>query len=561
MKTLRLFYPQADTLCEKDFDWLFDCPKTEQFIVWFCKTVGEENVLSPAEVQAYDALVAAGKPILEGDALEQALQKCQETPQLTRVIPEAEGSSLEALEQKVQELQSYRAHQLWQFNKLQVWAASLQQELRYLEEEEKATKEVLRKAHVELRVEIFRTTAVLKQLLEAAKQQVEQYEEARKGQLPALLHEMDLRGYIELEQRFTEAFEHLMEQVLPGSAQAPESSVQERLEAMIQMDSASEILGGRRAAPHPEHAERGRGAAAERQEIKVQGSRAEPAVEGRSESEELSVGDEEEKGGSQDGTERTDTKQTGLKSLRTDGDETLGNQDSFWMELSQLETAYICAQMEVIAMSAKVEGNCAALNWAQKTLQALKENKVGSVLPSNPILCSTVCLCCSTPPPDARAQQMSPLSSLIQHAVEAKLQSHVATFKKQLYTLRCDIAQIQTHQLLPQVKAAASLFLLPILQEKLRLDNAHLQDVGRRQEEAAAWLVSQQSRLDLLELQLKRERKELDQKAAWLGEIETVLKSAQAKLQAYHDCCKEASSSTKGSACTQTEPKDSIATR
>lgn len=561
MKTLRLFYPQADTLCEKDFDWLFDCPKTEQFIVWFCKTVGEENVLSPAEVQAYDALVAAGKPILEGDALEQALQKCQETPQLTRVIPEAEGSSLEALEQKVQELQSYRAHQLWQFNKLQVWAASLQQELRYLEEEEKATKEVLRKAHVELRVEIFRTTAVLKQLLEAAKQQVEQYEEARKGQLPALLHEMDLRGYIELEQRFTEAFEHLMEQVLPGSAQAPESSAQERLEAMIQMDSASEILGGRRAAPHPEHAERGRGAAAERQEIKVQGSRAEPAAEGRSESEELSVGDAEEKGGSQDGTERTDTKQTGLKSLRTDGDETLGNQDSFWMELSQLETAYICAQMEVIAMSAKVEGNCAALNWAQKTLQALKENKVGSVLPSNPILCSTVCLCCSTPPPDARAQQMSPLSSLIQHAVEAKLQSHVATFKKQLYTLRCDIAQIQTHQLLPQVKAAASLFLLPILQEKLRLDNAHLQDVGRRQEEAAAWLVSQQSRLDLLELQLKRERKELDQKAAWLGEIETVLKNAQAKLQAYHDCCKEASSSTKGSACTQMEPKDSIATR
>lgn len=561
MKTLRLFYPQADTLCEKDFDWLFDCPKTEQFIVWFCKTVGEENVLSPAEVQAYDALVAAGKPILEGDALEQALQKCQETPQLTHVIPEAEGSSLEALEQKVQELQGYRAHQLWQFNKLQVWAASLQQELRYLEEEEKATKEVLRKAHVELRVEIFRTTAVLKQLLEAAKQQVEQYEEARKGQLPALLHEMDLRGYIELEQRFTEAFEHLMEQVLPGSAQAPESSAQERLEAMIQMDSASEILGGRRAAPHPEHAERGRGAAAERQEIKVQGSRAEPAAEGRSESEELSVGDAEEKGGSQDGTERTDTKQTGLKSLRTDGDETLGNQDSFWMELSQLETAYICAQMEVIAMSAKVEGNCAALNWAQKTLQALKENKVGSVLPSNPILCSMVCLCCSTPPPDARAQQMSPLSSLIQHAVEAKLQSHVATFKKQLYTLRCDIAQIQTHQLLPQVKAAASLFLLPILQEKLRLDNAHLQDVGRRQEEAAAWLVSQQSRLDLLELQLKRERKELDQKAAWLGEIETVLKNAQAKLQAYHDCCKEASSSTKGSACTQTEPKDSIATR
>uniref|UniRef100_A0A8C9FK21 HAUS augmin-like complex subunit 3 N-terminal domain-containing protein n=1 Tax=Pavo cristatus TaxID=9049 RepID=A0A8C9FK21_PAVCR len=521
VKTLRLFYPQADTLCEKDFDWLFDCPETEQFIMWFCKTVGEENVLSPAEVQAYDALVAAGKPILEGDALEQVLQKCQKTPQLSRVIPEAEGSSLEALEQEVQELEGYRAHQLWRLNKLQVWAASLQQELRYLEEEEKATKEVLRKAHVELRVEIFRTTAVLKQLIEVSKQQVEQLEEARKGQPPALLHEMDLRGYIELEQQFTDACEHLMEQVLPGSAQAPESSAQERLEAAIQMDSASEILGGR-AAPHPEYAETGQGAAAESQEIKVQGSRAESPVEGRSESEELSVGDVEEKGGSQDASERMDTKQKRLKSLRTNGDEILGNQDNFWMELSQLETAYICAQMEVIAMSAKVEGNCAALNWAQKTLQALKENK---------------------------------------HVAEAKLQSHAATFKQQLYTLRCDIAQIQTHQLLPQVKAAASLFLLPVLQEKLCLDSARLQDIGRRQEEATAWVVSQQSRLDLLELQLKRERKELDQKAAWLGELETTLKNAQAKLQAYHDCCKEASSSMKGSACTQMEPKDSIAMR
>ncbi|XP_048813948.1 HAUS augmin-like complex subunit 3 [Lagopus muta] len=520
VKTLRLFYPQADTLCEKDFDWLFDCPETEQFITWFCKTVGEENVLSPAEVQAYDALVAAGKPILEGDALEQVLQKCQNTPQLKRVIPEAEGSSLEALEQEIQELKGCCAQQLWRLSTLQVCAASLQQELRYLEEEEKATKEVLRKAHVELRVEIFRTTTVLKQLTELAKQQVEEYEKARKGQPPALLHEMDLRGYIELEQQFTDAFERLMEQVLPGSAQTPKSRVQKRLEAAIQVDSASETGGGRRAAPRPERAEMGQGVAAESQGIKIQGSRAEPPADGRSE--ELSVGDVEEKGDSPDPTERMDIKQKGLKSLRTNGDETLGKQDNFWMELVQLETAYICAQMEVIAMSAKVEGNCAALNWAQKTLEALKENK---------------------------------------DVVEAELRSHAATFKKQLHTLRCDIAQIQTNQLLPQVKAAASLFLLPILQEKLRLDNARLQDIGRRQEEAAAWVVSQQSRLDLLELQLKREKKELDQKAAWLGEIETTLKNTQAKLQAYHDCCKEARSSMKGSACTQKKPEDSIAMR
>lgn len=111
------------------------------------------------------------------------------------------------------------------------------------------------------------------------------------------------------------------------------------------------------------------------------------------------------------------------------------------------------------------------------------------------------------------------------------------------------------------MKAAASLFLLPVLQEKFHLDNTRLQDIGQRQEEAAAWVASQKSRLDLLELQLKWEKKELDQKAAWLGEIETALKNAQTKLQAYHERCKEASSSMKGSACTQKKPEDSIAMR
>ncbi|NXI73122.1 HAUS3 protein, partial [Anseranas semipalmata] len=449
LKTLQLVYPQADTLCEKDFDWLFDCPQTEQFLEWFCKTVGEENVLSPAEVQAYDALVAAGKPILEGDDLEQALQKCHQVPRLTSVIPEVEGPSPEALEQEVQELKDYCARQLWRRNKLQVWAASLQQELRYLEEEEKVVKRDLSKAQVDLEVEIFQTSAVLNQISEAAKQLVEWHGEVGKGRPPALLYEMDLRPYMELEQQSTDAFEQFIQQVLPGSAQAP--------------------------------------------------------------------------GGSQEATERTDTKQTMvLKSLRTDGDELSGNQGSYWKELSQMQKAYICAQREVITMSAKVEGNCAALKWAQKTLKAIKENK---------------------------------------RVVEAELQSRAAMFQEQLCALRCDIAQIQAHQLLPLLKAKACLSLLPIQQGLLSLETAHLQDIAQRQEKAAAWLASQHSRLDLLELQLNWERKELDQKAAWLGEMETTLKEAQTKLQEHHDCFKEASSSTKGCAHTQAEPKDLITMR
>ncbi|KAF1649638.1 HAUS augmin-like complex subunit 3, partial [Eudyptes chrysocome] len=454
VETLRLVYPHADTLCEKDFDWLFDCPQTKQFLEWFCSTVGEENVLSPAEVEAYDALLAAGKPILEGDALEQALQTCCQVLQLPSMIPDDEGPSLEALQQELQELKDYRDCQLWRHSKLQVWAANLQRDLKYLEEEEKVVKQDLRKAQMDLEVEILQTSAVLSQISKAAKELAEWYGDMGKDRPPALLCEMNLAPYMKLEQQATDVFERFIQQVLPGSVQAPDA----------------------------------------------QGAN-----------------------GSQEATERIDTKQTTMpKSLGTDGGELLGDTESYWKELSRMEKARICAQREVIVMSAKVEGNCAALEWAQRTLEALEEN---------------------------------------QRVVEAELRSQAAMLQKQLHALRCDIAQTLTHQLPPLLKAEACLSRQPILRRQLSLEGARLQCIARRQEEVAAWLANQHSRLNLLELQLKRERKELDQKAAQLGEMETAMREAQTRLREQQDYFKDANSSQKGCPRTWIDPKDLSAVR
>ncbi|KFQ02570.1 HAUS augmin-like complex subunit 3, partial [Haliaeetus albicilla] len=413
--TLRLVYPHADKLCGKDFDWLFDCPQTKQFLEWFCSTVGEENLLSPAEVEAYDALLAAGKPILEGDALEQALQMCHQVLQLPSMIPDDESLSSEALQQELQELKDYRDRQLWRHSKLQVWAANLQRELRCLEEEEEVVKQDLRKAQMDLEVEAFQTRAVLSQISKAAKQLAEWHGDVGKGRLPALMCEMDLGPYLELEQQATNMFEGFIQEV-------------------------------------------------------------------------LSMGDEEERDSSQEATERVDVEQTTMpKSLGTDGDELLEDQDHYWKELSRMEKAHICAQREVIVMSAKVEGNCAALEWAQRTLEALKEN---------------------------------------QHVVEVELRSQAATLQKQLHALRCDITQILTHRLPPLLK------------------DEH-----------------QHSRLDLLELQLKWERKELDQKASQLGEMKTAMGEARTRLQEQQDYFKDASSSQKGCPRVWIDPKDLSAVR
>ncbi|KAM9271899.1 LOW QUALITY PROTEIN: HAUS augmin-like complex subunit 3 [Cariama cristata] len=526
LATLRLVYPDADTLCEKDFDWLFDCPQTKQFLEWFCSTVGEENVLSPAEVEAYDALLAAGKPILEGDALEQALQMCH---QLSSMKQDDEGPSLEALQQELWELQDYRDCQLWRHSKLQVWAASLQRELSYLEEEEKVVKQDLKKAHIDLEVEILQTSAVLSQISKAAKQLAEWHGDMGKGWPPALLCEMDLDPYMQREQQATDAFERFIQQVLPGTVQAPdaqgasaqgESSLKERLEAGTLMDSDWEIPEGRRGAPYQECAKTPWGVAPASQGILVQGSRAELLVEGGNGREVLSM--REERDGSQEATERTDAKQTMLKSPGTDGGELLEDQDSCWKELSQMQTARICAQREVIVMSAKVEGNCAVLEWAQKTLEALEEN---------------------------------------QHAVEVELRSQAAKLQKQTHALRWDITQILTCQLPALLKAEARLSCLPILQRQLSLEAAHLQCIARRQEEAATWLASQHSRLDLLELQLKRERKELDQRAAQLEEMETAMKEAQTRLRELQDYFKGARSLQKSCPRIWMDPKDLSAVR
>ncbi|NWU28359.1 HAUS3 protein, partial [Dyaphorophyia castanea] len=454
MATLRLICPHADTLCEKDFKWLFDCPETKQFLEWFCSMVGEENVLSPAEVEAYEALLAAGKPILEGDALEEALRMCCQAPQLPSRIAD-EGPSQEALQQELQELKDYRDCQLWRYRKLLAWTDKLQQEQKHLEKEENVVKQDLRMAHMDLKEKIFKTRAVLSQVSEAAKQVSECHGSTGMGQLPRLLCQMDLGPYLEQEQQATSAFERFIQQVLPESVQAPDAW---------------------------------------------------------------------EANGSQDFTERMDAKKTSTpRRLGTDEDELPEDQDSFWKELVLIETAHICARREVIVTAAKVEGAHAALEWAQRTLEDHEDN---------------------------------------QQAAGAALRSQAAVLQRQLHALRFDITQTLTHQLPALLRAEAHrCFRLPILHKHFSLEAARLHHTARRQREAAAWLPSQHSRLDLLELQLKRERKELEEKAAWLEKIETITRESQTRLQEQQNSFRDVRSSQMGHPRKWIDPKDLTAIR
>uniref|UniRef100_A0A8C0HDV6 HAUS augmin-like complex subunit 3 N-terminal domain-containing protein n=1 Tax=Chelonoidis abingdonii TaxID=106734 RepID=A0A8C0HDV6_CHEAB len=440
VETLKTVYPMADALHEKDFDWLFDCPETEQFLEWFCNTVGEENVLSPGEVEAYQTLLSSGKPILEGEALQQVLHTCRQCPQLKGAMSEDEALPLEVLEREAQALHSHSACQLRRRNKLQIRAASLKQELCHLADKERKVGWVLRKAQLDLEMENSQTNSVLSQVCKAANQLAEWYREAGNGRLLVLMSEADLDHYMELEELATRALVAFIQKALC------QEMVKELAEAAHIM--LLESMGG--------------------PEVKL------------------------------------------LESL-----------GSYQEELERMALAYICSQKELITTSAEVDGIWAGMQWVERALK----------------------------------MHVSWLCSALQ-MVEDELSLRIATFQEQLCTLQSDIDQTQTQHLVPLLQATAHLLHLPVLRAELDREAVHLGYTTLKQEEVAGQLMAQHSRLELLGLHLKLEKKEQQQVGTCMEKMVAALQEASANLQGRLACFEDSSLYTKICPRTLIDPSD-----
>ncbi|XP_048827237.1 HAUS augmin-like complex subunit 3 isoform X2 [Brienomyrus brachyistius] len=122
----RLGYPGAAALKGEDFDWLFDVAELRQFLHFFCGSITLSHVLAPDEVQAFQALREAGKPILDEAALAETLKACQTAPSrdpgnLAAWLEEADVAQLEG---ELQALRQEKKLKLRRHRKMQVLAAS-----------------------------------------------------------------------------------------------------------------------------------------------------------------------------------------------------------------------------------------------------------------------------------------------------------------------------------------------------------------------------------------------------------------------------------------------------
>ncbi|XP_019365892.1 PREDICTED: uncharacterized protein LOC109292780 [Gavialis gangeticus] len=513
VETLKTIYPKADILHEKDFDWLFDCPKTEMFLEWFCNTVGEENVLSPTEVAAYQKLLSSGKPILEGKALDQVLQTCHQSPQLIGMMPEEEGPSLEALKHETQALQSYNACQLQRRNKLQIRAASVKQELCHLEEEEEKAVWKLREAQLDLEVENSQTNIALNQACKTAKQLVEWHSEAGKGRLQVLMSAADLSHFMETEKLATGALEGFIQKVLPDRLRGADilpvkgqGSFQEKVDTEVRAKLAQDVLPEDMGNVRDEYIKNIKVSLGE---LEGQGSCQEDLVrrpltsrltlktllkeERYLKAETGGVEALDVQNSCQDAVEMVaKADQMMLEKTGSPNTVLLENRGSHQEELGRLKLIYICSQRQLITTSAEMDGICAGLQWA-RTLKTKKEN---------------------WPVKD-----------------KEELSLHIATCQEQLQTIQSEIDQTQANKLTPLLQAGTHLFCLPILSGELNVEAVRLGYIASRQKEVVVQLMDQHSRLELLGLQLMLEERQLRKVGMLLEKMVATLQEDSDKLQ------------------------------
>ncbi|XP_067379778.1 HAUS augmin-like complex subunit 3 isoform X2 [Channa argus] len=133
----RLGYPGASSLKASEFDWLFDCtPENLHFLRFVCRTLNQNNVLTPEEEHGFQELRKSGKPILDEAALGEVLKTIGPSDGTTENILgltslsstsvfAADGNeTIEDLEAELQALCKERELKQRRYNRLQVVATS-----------------------------------------------------------------------------------------------------------------------------------------------------------------------------------------------------------------------------------------------------------------------------------------------------------------------------------------------------------------------------------------------------------------------------------------------------
>ncbi|NXD64430.1 HAUS3 protein, partial [Eolophus roseicapillus] len=137
----KIGYPKADELKGDDFDWLVESSESRSFLEWFCGNVNDQYVVSEQELQDFDNLLESGKPILEGNALDEVLKTLKPVDSKSSSQEEEERKKLE---DELQSLQKLRKLQIHRHNKLQMMVSANSHLLQTLKSRENEARKELK---------------------------------------------------------------------------------------------------------------------------------------------------------------------------------------------------------------------------------------------------------------------------------------------------------------------------------------------------------------------------------------------------------------------------------
>ncbi|XP_028359600.1 HAUS augmin-like complex subunit 3 [Phyllostomus discolor] len=222
----RIGYPEAESLHAEDFDWLFEAGGGAPFLRWFCGSVSERNVLSEAELQAFGRLRGAGRPVLEGAALEEALR--------TRAAPRTPApgdAEVEALERELRALRELRSLRVRRRDQRRLLAAAAGHASARLGAEEAAAAKALRRGRGALRSVSGEVGGALRATADAVAQLTAFLGEPAGAGPPVFLYQCSTEKYLGREEQSTAALaRYTKTQFFPGAREVVESSNEENFQ-------------------------------------------------------------------------------------------------------------------------------------------------------------------------------------------------------------------------------------------------------------------------------------------------------------------------------------------
>ncbi|XP_065591922.1 HAUS augmin-like complex subunit 3 [Cyrtonyx montezumae] len=386
----KIGYPKANELNGEDFDWLFEYSEEKSFLEWFCGNVNEQHVLSEQELQDFNHLLESGKPILEGNALDEVLKTCEPVDSGSSSQAEEE---LEKSEDELQTLQKMKNLTIFRHNKLQMLISENSSMLQTLKIKEEEVQKDLRKG-----LEVFtaandRLNNELLSLVDRVKKLASFFtasaSEQGSGVHPVFFSQVSLDKYLSQEDHCTAALasyakKHFYQGMSELAEDLHEGSVQHAdISTRVTCDGTTEGCG---------------------------------------------------------------------KS----------------QEIASLQTAYACAQHQLIELQAEEQSLISAIKCAESMLQSLKSKGSGK-----------------------------------QENLEAKISS----LNNEISTIKQQIAQINNEDLPSLLKKHVQLFTVPVVMADLDHEIALQDHYASKQDEVCSHLIRQKASFELIQLAYEMEWK------------------------------------------------------